>query len=218
MRMRRLSVLGLVPALLTFAVAGSASALPVAVALSDMSSDQTPASLLNAVVKVEHSGTSLKVTISNNTGGGLGAGSYNISEIWLNVTGETISSVSPAGAGSGGTSTGFDLFAPAPAAFGSFSTGFRVHGSAPQNPDLIVAGEQNVMVLLGCQDGDCSSAMLVNNANGKAVVGKFINGGNAYGDPDDSAFGASPVPEPATAVLLALGLIGLAVGSQRRDA
>ncbi len=35
------------------------------------------------------------------------------------------------------------------------------------------------------------------------------------GDPNDSAWGASPIPEPGTAALLGLGLIGL-VGAGRR--
>jgi hypothetical protein len=196
--------------------------------LSDMSSEQeeggTPPSVLDAVVTVELVGTSLKITVDNTTSGGPGAGSYDISEIWLNITGETVSSVSPAGSGSGATSLGFDLLAP-PATmvdgFGTFSAGFGVHGDLNQNPDLIVAGETNVMVFLGCQDGDCSGAMLDNTAMGKAVAAKFINGGDAFGDPNDSAFGASPaafIPEPGTAALLALGLFGLAIGSRRRGA
>ena len=226
--MRRLSFFACSLGILTFFLATSASALPLPVTtvLSDMSSEQeeggTPPSVLNAVVTVELSGTSLKVTIDNTTSGGPGAGNYDISEIWLNITGETVASVSPAGSGSGATSLGFDLLAPPPVmvnGFGNFSTGFGVHGDRNQNPDLIVSGEMNVMVFLTCQDGDCSSAMLDNNAKGKAVAAKFINGGNAFGDENDSAYGASPaafVPEPGTAALMALGLFGLAIGSRGR--
>lgn len=213
---------------LLFASSASALPLPVTTVLSDMSSEQeeggTPASVLDAAVTVELSGTSLKITIDNNTSGGPGAGNYDISAIWLNITGETISSVSPAGSGNGANSVGFDLVAPPPAmvnGFGLFSTGFMVHGNVNQNPDVIVAGEQGVMVFLSCQDGDCSGAMLDNNAMGKAVAAMFINGGSVFGDTNDSAFGASPVafiPEPGTAALMALGLLGLAVGGRRRGA
>jgi len=205
--------------------AGSASAvsLPVSVVLSDMSSEQeeggTPAGVLDALVTVELSGTDILITVDNNTSGGPGAGNYDISQVWLNLIGETISSVSPAGAGNGANATGWDLLAPPTTmvdGFGTFTAGFGVHGNVNQNPDLILAGQQNYMLLIGCADGDCSDAMLEDNAMGKAVAAKFIHGGDAYGDPNDSAFGASTVvPEPGTAALLGLGLIGL-VGAGRR--
>jgi hypothetical protein len=46
------------------------------------------------------------------------------------------------------------------------------------------------------------------------VAAKFINGGNVYGGPNDSASGASPagfppIPEPSSAALLIAGLGGL---------
>jgi len=199
--------------------------LPVTTDLSAMSSEQgeggTPPGPLDATVTVELFGNDLRITIDNNTSGGPGAGDYDISALWFNIIGETVSSVTPAGSGSGATSAGYDLTAP-PAqmvdGFGNFNVGFAVHGDVNQNPDLIVAGEQGVVVILGCADGDCSSAELVDNANGKAVAAKFINGGNVYGDPNDSAFGASSagyVPEPGTAALLGLGLLALAGGRRR---
>jgi hypothetical protein len=204
------------------ASAGLIGAGEVEVILSDMSSETeeggTPAGLLDALVKVELDGTNLKITIDNNTSGGFGLGDYDISELWLSITGETISSVSPAGAGSGATSTGWDLLATTSTivdGFGIFTAGVGIHGSVKHNPDLILAGQQGYMLLLGCADGDCSDAMLDDNAMGKAVVAKFINGGNVYDDPNDSAWGASPVPEPGTAALLGLGLIGLVAAGRR---
>lgn len=226
MMARLFSILGGALGLVALLASSPASAIPVTTVLSDMSSEQeeggTPPGPLNASVTVEFSGVDLKITIDNNTSGGAGAGNYDISEIWLNIAGETVSAVSPAGSGAGATSLGWDLLAPpttSVAGFGTFTAGFGVHGDVNQNPDLILAGVQNVMVFLSCLDGDCSGASLVDNANGKGVAAKFINGGDAYGDPNDSAFGASPVafvPEPATAATVALGLIGLGWMGRRR--
>jgi hypothetical protein len=194
-------------------VAGPATALPVTMILSDMSSEQeeggTPPSVLDAAVTVELAGTDLKITIDNNTSGGFGAGDYDISEIYLNIAGETVVSVSPSAVGN----SGYELLAPpttSVAGLGDYTTGFGVAGDLNLNSDLIVAGEQDVMVFLSCLDGDCSGASILNNSAGKAVAAKFINGGPAYEDDNDSAFGASPVPEPSTALLMGLGLIGLA--------
>lgn len=215
--------------LLSMLIAGSAFALPLPVTtdLSSMSSEQgeggTPPGPLDASVTVELVGTDLKITIDNNTSGGPGSGFYDISGVWLNITGETIDSVSPLGAGSGATSTGFDLTAPPPQmvdGFGMFTVGIAVHGDVNQNPDLITATEQNVMVILTCADGDCSSAALVDNASGKAVAAKFINGGDNFGDPNDSAFGASPagfVPEPGTGTLVGLGLFAMVAHHRSRS-
>ena len=236
-------VLSALAALLFFAA--PAQALPLTNDLSEMTSEQgeidagacvgvtdcgTPASVLNAQVTVELSGNDLKITIDNNTSGGAGAGNYDISAIWLNISGETVNSVIPAGAGVG-PYTGFDLTTP-PAemvdGFGNFNVGFAVHGDVNDNTDLIVAGEQNVMVLLSCADGDCSSATLVENTQGKLVAAKFINGGAVYdesvqndpgGSNNDSAFGASGtgglVPEPSTLGLALAGLAGLALIGRR---
>jgi hypothetical protein len=209
--------------------AAPASALTIQ--LSEMSSEDeeggTPFSALDAEVTIELSGVDLKITIDNNTSGGFGAGDYDISEIWLNISGETISSVSPAGAGSGATSTGFDLVGPSGVdGFGTFSVGLEVHGDVNQNPDLIVAGEQNVMLILTCLDGDCSGWSLAQTSKGKLVAAKFINGGEVFDEEyeggNDSAYGASGtgavVPEPLTAWLLGIGLGALALAERKRAA
>ena len=103
---------------------------------------------------------------------------------------------------------------------GTFSVGIAVHGDVNQNPDLITAGEQDVMITLSCQGGDCSGAQLVENSAFKLVAAKFINGGDVNGDPNDSAFGGSGdgglVPEPGTLALTCMGLAGLLLMGRRR--
>jgi len=129
-------------ALLLLFLAAPAQAIPVEYTLSDMTSEQeeiddnlcavapcgTPASALDATVTVEFSGSDLKITVDNNTSGGFGAGDYDISEIWLNISGVTVDSVSPVGSGAGATSDGYDLAGPTmvdgfgTSAWGSWST------------------------------------------------------------------------------------------------
>jgi hypothetical protein len=226
----RLPLAFAVGATLFFAVPAHA----ITIQLSQMTSEQeeidddlcavspcgTPAGVLDATVAVEISGTDLKITIDNDS-------AYDISAVWINISGETVSAVSPAAAGD----SGYELTAP-PAemvdGFGDFNVGVAVAGDVNLNDDRIDSGEQDVMILLSCLDGDCSDAVLVDNAKGKAVAAKFINGGAVYdesaandpgGSNNDSAFGASSagavVPEPALGALALAGLAGL-VGRRRR--
>jgi hypothetical protein len=88
-------------------------------------------------------------------------------------------------------------------------------GDVNLNPDLILPGETATILISFACTGTCDESDWIDNANGKAAAAKFINGGNAFGDPNDSAFGASAIPEPSTALLLSLGLVGLAARHRR---
>jgi len=222
-----------------------AQALPDTYDLSEMTSEQdeidgmacagvtdcgTPAGVLEAFVTVALDGDNLKITVENDTSGGAGAGNYDISEIWLNIAGVTVDSISPLGMGALATSVGFDLVSGPTMVdgFGDFSVGIVVHGDVNQNPDLITPTEVAV-ITLGCSDiGGCAAATLVDTSQFKQVAVKFINGGAVYdesvendpfGSNNDSAFGASGsgglVPEPSTLGLALAGLAGLALIGRR---
>jgi len=204
------------------------SASAVSITLSDMSSEAgevpgTPASALDGVVGFDigefdgaNAGEEIRITFENTTSGGFGAGNYDVSEIWLNVSSDiTIGSIlSP----TSGVDLGWELGAPPPQmvdGFGDFNLGVVLIGDVNVNPDLILPGEiATILISFSCV-GTCDSGSVENNLKGKAAAAKFINGGNIHGDLNDSAFGASPIPEPSTALLLGLGLAGLTTYRRR---
>jgi len=183
----------------------------------------TPASALDGVVGFDigefdgaNAGEEIRITFENTTSGGFGAGNYDVSEIWLNVSSDiTIGSIlSP----TSGVDLGWELGAPPPQmvdGFGDFNLGVVLIGDVNVNPDLILPGEiATILISFSCV-GTCDSGSVENNLKGKAAAAKFINGGNIHGDLNDSAFGASPIPEPSTALLLGLGLAGLTTYRRR---
>jgi len=210
-----------------FALLLPLSASALSITLSTMSSESeeggTPSSPLDGIVGFEigefdggNAGDEIRLTFENTTSGGFGAGDYDVSEIWLNLSTEiTIGSVlSPAS----GANLGWDLVAPPAtgvAGFGDFNLGVALFGNVNVNPDLILPGETATILISFSCAGTCDESDVINNAMGKAAAAKFINGGPAYGDNDDSAFGASPVPEPSTALLVGLGLVGLSAHRRR---
>ena len=147
---------------------------------------------------------------------GFGTGDYDVNEIWLSLSSDiTIGSIlSPAT----GADLGWELGAPPPVmvdGFGMFNLGLVLIGNANLNPDLILPGEDATILISFSCTGTCNDFDVIDNLQGKAAAAKFINGGDAYGDPNDSAWGASQVPEPSTALLLSLGLVGLAARRRR---
>jgi hypothetical protein len=207
----------------------SAAASATTITLSEMSSETadippgTPASALDGIVGFEigefdggNAGDEIQLTFENTTSGGFGAGDYDVSEIWLSLSSDiTIGSIlSPAV----GANLGWELGAP-PATmvdgFGLFNLGVTLIGDVNLNPDLILPGETAAILISFACAGTCDESDLINNAKGKAAAAKFLNGGDVYGDPNDSALGASAVPEPSTALLMSLGLAGLAAVRRR---
>ena len=204
----------------------SAAASATTITLSEMSSEGppgTPASALDGIVGFEigefdggNTGVEIRLTFQNTTSGGFGAGDYDVNEIWLSLSSDiTIGSIlSP----TTGADLGWELGAPPPvtvAGFGLFNLGVTLIGNFNTNDDLILPGETATILISFTCTGTCDESDWIDNAEGKAAAAKFINGGDRFGDPNDSAFGASPIPEPSTALLLSLGLVGLAARRRR---
>jgi hypothetical protein len=207
----------------------SAAASATTITLSEMSSETddippgTPASALDGIVGFEigefdggNTGDEIRLTFENTTSGGFGAGDYDVNQIWLSLSSDiTIGSIlSPAT----GANLGWELGAPPPVTvtgFGLFTLGVTLIGDVNLNPDLILPGETATILISFSCTGTCDESDWIDNGQGKAAAAKFINGGNAFGDPNDSAFGASAIPEPSTALLLSLGLVGLAARHRR---
>jgi hypothetical protein len=187
--------------------------------LSDLSSDDTPASVLPASFDFQVADGTLTFTVSNPA-----SASYNVAEAYFNaashVTGLTLRAASHSDAGdvsgtwllvdSGGSGQ--------PTRAGGFGVfGFALSGPHGANdPALIGPAESVVFTLSIAGMGPFDMADFVTrSANGNPsalAAAKFVNG-PAANDPteqvEDSAFGAV-VPEPASGWLLAGGLAAFA--------
>jgi hypothetical protein len=194
------------------------------IGLSEMSSEQeeggTPPGVLLANMDFSTAGTTLTLEVTNFS-------NYDITDLYFNtgadIVASSLSIIAP-------TDPGWALFesvTPTGPMLGTFDYHVGVQGNINTSSATILSGTSQTLsfsftcgALLPevCDMDD----FVVNNAAGKAVAAKFVNGGPAFGDPNDSAFGASgegfpPVPEPGTAALVGLGLLGLAYAGRRRS-
>lgn len=216
-----------------FLFASSASA--VTITLSEMSSDGTPSSALNATLTFTDLGSGqLQLDVTNP-----GASAFDINEVGFNLDGPlSLELDSPT---SGWTLNG--ALANTSVAPGSIQVDgamlgnyeFHLVDGVGPDPAQIVPGE--TQTFLFTYTGTLNAGILESNAAGKMVIAKFVEGGPdpecALVDPnfpttqcpqgfntEDSAFGASGsasiVPEPFTSVLLLTGLAGLLVAGRRR--
>jgi hypothetical protein len=211
------------------------SAQATTIILSDMSSDATPASQLDATFDFSNADINdqITLTVTNDTLGSLAE--FNINEIYFN--GPTVSQLDlvsathsdagdvtalwgGVGAVGGGQGSGM---------FGTFDFALT-DGTGLNTPEQIGPGESIAFVFQ--TDGTNNmSDFAVQNAAGKFASAKFVNcrgsgcvdedGVPGPGGFDDSAFGAQGdpsfvLPEPTTALLLGLGIAGLAASSRRR--
>lgn len=208
-----------VAALMALAALGLASTANAStITLSTISSDETPASQLDATFDFVISGpTELTLTATNDTGGDA---SFNINEIWFNAASNVTSLTFDSATHSVGSTDVTTEWAPLETAqnvdgFGTFDFGLD-NGTGGSQDDLIGPGEFIDFVFTISGTGPFNMDDFVSqNGSGNIGAAKFVNCvGNDCIESDDSAFGA--VPEPGTAAMMALGLMGLALHGRRR--
>ena len=182
---------------LAFANAASATLIN----LSSASSDDTPFGLLSATMDFDVAGTTLTLTVTNNTSD---PDAYMINELFFN--------------GPDGVTLAFDNMPgwtfstdEIVGVFGTFD--FALIDGQGGNPNQIEAGETVVFTftITGTADKNGFIKALsipTGGGDGWIVAAKFVNGPG-----DDSAFGAA-VPTPG--VLALLGAAGLFGGRRRR--
>jgi hypothetical protein len=184
--------------------------------LSDLSSDETDAALLDATLQFDVTGaTELTLSVTNDT---VAPNAFKINEVYFNAA-ANVSSLSLVSASSdleGDVSSSWQLTT------GQAADGFGVFGFALTGTNgrvskrEIESGETMTYVFSIAGTGpftmDTFTKVLSTIPPGdrpSLAAAKFVKGPG-----DDSAYGAV-VPEPGTGVLLALGLLGLGAARRR---
>lgn len=185
------------------------------VGLSSHSSDSTPAELLDATYDFTVTGNQLRLQVSNLT---TGANQFDIVSIFFNDTND-IASLDLVGVQGTGEDWVFRDGGkwPSTSAFGSFD--YSLHVPVWRNNELEGVGPGDVVTFLfnftcagalTCDASDFANAGSVGGPMSVLAAGRFIRGPEGA-----TPFGAGTqiitVPEPATALLLAAGLIASAL-------
>ena len=202
-------------ALVVLVLTWAQSVLAAPISLSTISSDATPASVLDATLDFQIIGNTVNLTVSNDT---TAPDAYAIDSIFFTVTADVdLGSIALISVGGNAC----------PACAWSLSTGIAADGMgvfdvgligpAGNDPDQVTSGESVLFVLTANGAFDMSDfaselSSIPPGANPAFAVAKVVRGPG-----DDSAFGGTNVPEPGTGLLVLLGLSGLAAAGRRRQ-
>jgi hypothetical protein len=198
--------------IVSMAIAGSASA--TSITLSEMSNNEGELGGvdnldLDAIFTFEignfdlDADDELQLTVNNTS-------TFDINEILFNKTANVgiVSLLTFPNVDAGWNDTGTGMVG----GFGSFDVHLVANDPPGTNQDIVNNGGTDVFVLDFTCLGVCTvDDFLTENVIGKAAAAKFVNGFEALGG--DSAYGGSSllaIPEPGTALLMGLGLVGLA--------
>ena len=196
--------------LIALPLAWASPAAALTIVLSQFSSDETPAEVLDATLEISVAGDQLTLTVTNDT---TAPDEYDITEIFFNaasnVTGLTLDSATHSAEGDV-----TDLWNLATnvgqGPFGTFDFHLSTDNAGGNATEDIEPGQNVVFVFTIAGTGpftDADFAELSTLPPGDQPVvaaAKFV-----HGPDDDSAFGGS-VPEPASLSLLAAALVGIA--------
>jgi hypothetical protein len=191
-------------------LAWASPAAALTIVLSQFSSDETSADVLDATLDFSVAGDQLTLTVTNDT---TAPAEYDITEIFFNgasnVTGLTLDSATHSAEGDVTDLWNLETNV-GQGPFGTFDFHLVTDNSGGNATEDIEPGQTVTFVFTIAGTGpfsDADFAQLSTIPPGDQPVlaaAKFV-----HGPDDDSAFGGS-VPEPATMSLLAAGLLGLA--------
>ena len=193
----------------------AANASATTITLSDATSDAGTmlAIDMNATVDFSISGSTLTIDVTNTS-----TGTIQISELYFNsdasVSSITLTST-PTHSGSGDPLWVFAT-SVTPAGFGTFDYGLEGiksgNGPSAEFGEILAGGSALFTFTVTGAGFDADSFAADVSSGGAFVAAKFHPNGN-----NQNAIGAAIVPEPSTAALMALGLIGLTQLGRRRS-
>ncbi len=189
----------LVPVLgIALVVGAPASADVITVTLSEISSDETAASVLDARFRFEVTGSVLELTVFNDTSG---VDSYKINRVYFNAVAGTVTGLALTS-----PPTGWTLGEQESAdGFGTYDYAL-IDGVGTDPAQIAPGGSQKfVMDITGtgpfsASDFAFEQSSLPPGSIIGIVAAKFVQGPG-----DDSAFGTTPIPAPGAALLALIG-------------